>query len=285
MNAALQHSTVWRWLLLVLLAVSAESSALAITDASLTLSALSIVPDLGTAEVSDLVTCASVSGVFNSLGQSSGNSNPVGCAAFLNMASTDVTTSAAVTDAQGSAHAFASLTEGVDAASSVNIPGGTVLAGVTLNGSIADLVGTLDVTGTEPVNVTFSIVVTGSLHGVSDAFGYLQTDDVTASLTVDGDTVLFDFISLPLLPSIPGIANYPSTTVPISETLIGTLQLDPTQSHFFDLEVNAESQAFNIPEPSSLGLILASLGLLTGHRAGKAMRDAPKHLLVAEFQS
>jgi hypothetical protein len=98
-----------------------------------------------------------------------------------------------------------------------------VLAGVNVPGSDADLTGLFDITGavTNPVNVTFSMQVSGLLHGVSDASGFLQVGDITAELVIDGAPVLFDFETLPWLPSIPGINNYPDTTIPISETLIG----------------------------------------------------------------
>jgi hypothetical protein len=60
-----------------------------------------------------------------------------------------------VSFAQGSAEAAASLTGPITASGSVNIPGGTVLDGVNVPGSDADLTGSFAITGasTNPVNV------------------------------------------------------------------------------------------------------------------------------------
>jgi hypothetical protein len=111
--------------------------------------------------------------------------------------------------------------------------------------------------------------VSGLLDGVSDAAGFLQTGDLTAELVIDGTpTMAFDFTTLPGLPSLAGINNYPNTTIPISETLTATISLDPTFPHFFDIHADAEAQAFNIAEPGSLSLLLAGLAALAWRRRG-----------------
>ena len=241
-------------LVALLLAVSGGAAlALAIVDSSLTISNLTIMPASGSASFELPLSTSAATNAFNSLGESVSNGN-FGTG-------TDVSANAVVTFAQGSAQALAS-NNSVGASASVNIGGGTVLAGVTLNGSVADLSGFFDITGTAPVDVTFSMQVSGSLSGLSDALGFLQTGDLTAELDIDGTPVLFDFETLPGLPSLVGINNFPNTTIPISETLTGNIMLDPTVSHFFEVHADAEVQAFNIAEPGSLSLLLAGLGAL-----------------------
>jgi hypothetical protein len=59
--------------------------------------------------------------------------------------------------------------------------------------------------------MSFSMQVSGSLSGVSDAFGFLQNGDLTAELDIDGTPVLFDlddgYETLAELPSQAGINN------------------------------------------------------------------------------
>jgi hypothetical protein len=228
--------------------------AAAMVDSSLTISNLMITPASGSVsfELLTLSTSATTH-AFNSLGEEVFNGNS---------GSGTVTANATVTFAQGTAMAS---TSSVSASASVNIPAdGTVLAGVNVPGSDGDFSGLFDITGasTSSINVTFSMQVSGSLNGVSDAAGFLQNGDLTAELDIDGTPVLFDFETLNNLPSVAGINNYPNTIMPISETLTATISLDPTVSHFFDMHADAETQAFNIAEPGSLSLLLAGLGAL-----------------------
>jgi hypothetical protein len=113
-----------------------------------------------------------------------------------------------------------------------------------------------------PVDVKFGVQLSGVVHGVSDAAGFLEVGDVTAILLVDGVPVLFDLTSLPGLPSTPGINNYQEMTVPITGPLTATVPLDTNSLHFFLLRADAEAQAHNIAEPGSLALLLAGLGAL-----------------------
>ena len=224
-------------------------------NGQLTISDLTITSASGTASFELPLDTSATTYAFNSLGEEVFDGN--------NGAGVDVTANAAVSFAQGSAQALVS-NNSVGASAAVNIPGGMVLAAVSLPGSDADLSGFFDITGasTNPVDVTFSMQVSGSLTGVSNPGGFLQTGDLTAQLDIDGAPVLFDFETLPGLPSLVGINDYPNTTILISETLIGTASLDPTLSHFFDMHADAEAQAFNVPEPGSLSLLLAGLGAL-----------------------
>jgi hypothetical protein len=253
-------------LVALLLAVPGGAAlAMAIVDSSLTISNLTITPASGSASFETPLTTSATTHAFNSLGEEvfDGNSSSTGM---------DVNATATVTDAKGTAQALAS-NNSVGASASVNIPGGMVLAGVNVPGSDGDLTGFFDITGasTNPVNVTFSMFVSGSLHGVSDATGFLQNGDLTAELDIDGMPVLFDFETLPGLPSLAGINNYPNTTIPISETLTGTASL-ATGSHFFDMHADAEAQAFNIAEPGSLSLLLAGLGAFAWRRRSGVRR-------------
>ena len=236
--------------------------AAAMVDSSLTISNLMITPASGSVsfELLTLSTSATTH-AFNSLGEEvfDGNSGTGPVSAI-----------ATVTFAQGTAMAS---TSSVSASASVNIPAdGTVLAGVNVPGSDSDLSGFFDINGasTNPVNVTFSMQVSGELDGVSDAAGFLQNGDLTAELDIDGTPVLFDFETLPQLPSVAGVNNYPNTTctIPPDTTCMiisvtsAKISLDPTVSHRFDMRADAEAQAFNIPEPGSLSLLLAGLGAL-----------------------
>jgi hypothetical protein len=209
-------------LVALLLAVPGGAAlAVAIVDSSLTISDLTITPASGSASFVVPLDTSAATNAFNSLGESVSNGNTgVGM---------DVSASAMVTDAQGSAQTLAS-TNSVGASASVNIPSGSVLAGVTLPGSIADLSGNFIITGsaTALVNVTFSMQVSGSLSGVSDALGFLQTGDLTAELDIDGTPVLFDMKTLPGLPSVAGINNYHLTYGP-SVRAVPILEAPPTQ--------------------------------------------------------
>jgi len=232
--------------------------AAAMVDSSLTISNLTIKPTSGTVSFELPLSTSATTHAFNSLGEEVFNGN--------SGSGVDVSAIATVTFAQGTAQAMAS-TNSVSASASINIPpDGTVLAGVNVPGSDADLSGFFDITGasTNPVGVAFTMQVSGSLSGVSDAAGFLQNGDLTAELDIDGTPLLFDFKTLPMLPSVAGINNYPNTTISVSETLttpVPTL-LNPTVSHFFDMHADAEAQAFNVAEPGSLSLLLAGLGAL-----------------------
>src|SRR5207248_2012074 len=234
-------------LVALLLALPGQTAfAFAVAESMLTISNLTITPALGSASILGPFDASATSHAFNSLGEEvfDGNSGT----------GTDVSANAAVTFAQGSAEARAS-TGTITAVGSVNAPGGTGLAGVNVPGSDADLTGTFAIIGasSNPVDVTFSMQVSGLLQGGSDASGFLQVDDITAQLNIDGAPVLFDFRSLPGLPSIAGINNYPDTIIPVSETLTATISLDPTVSHFLDMHSDAETQPSNpVAEPGSL---------------------------------
>ena len=106
--------------------------AMAIVDSSLTISDLTITPATGTASFKLPLDTSAATNAFNSLGESVSNGNTgVGM---------DVSASAVVTDAQGSAQALAS-TNSVGASASENIPNGTVLAGVNVPRSDSNLSG------------------------------------------------------------------------------------------------------------------------------------------------
>lgn len=267
----LKHIAAGMWLTVLLFAApGAPAFALAVVDTSLTVSSLSITSDSGSVSFEDPLFVQAGTNAFNSLGETDGDFN----------SDIDATVSAntAVTYAQGSATASAgsgAANGSVGAMASVGIPYGDALAGVTLPGSTADLMGFFDIVSlsTNPVTVTLSMQVSGLLHGMSDDYGFLQTGDITASLTIDGTPGLFLFASLPQLPSLTGINDYPDTIVPVSQTLTATVALDPTVSHFFDMEANAEAQAYNVPEPGTLSLVISGLGVLAWYRRGKFRRS------------
>jgi hypothetical protein len=231
----------------------------AVVDSSLTISNLIIAPADGSVSIQGPLGTSAATNAFNSLGESASNGNTG--------TGSDVSASAAVTFAQGTAAALAS-SGSVSASSSIDITGGGALAGVTLPGSVADLTGVFDIDGTaaDSVEVTFSMQLTGSLHGVSDAAGFLQAGDIAAELDIDGTPVLFASNTLPALPSLAGVGNYPDTTIPIAETLTATVPLDPTVSHFFDMHADDEQQGYTIPEPGGLFLLLIASGAVAWRR-------------------
>ena len=254
------HLVTRAGLVALLLAVPGEAAfGLAIVDSSLTITNLTITPASGSASFETPLDTSFTTHAFNSLGEEVFNGNSgVGM---------DVSGCSTVTFAQGCAAALAS-TNSVSASASVNIPSGSVLAGANAPGSDGDLSGFFNISGVSTmVDVTISMRVTGSLSGVSDAVGFLQNGDLTAELDIDGTPVLFDFETLPGMPSVAGVNNYPNTTIPISETLTGDMMLDPTVLHFFDMHADAEAQAFSVPAPAighGLPVLVAVGGILLG---------------------
>jgi hypothetical protein len=130
---------------LVLAVPGGAAFALEIDDGSLTISNLTITPSSRSALFELPLTSSVTTHAFNSLGEEvfDGNSD----------AGTDVSANAVVTDAQGSAQALAS-TNSVGASASVNIPSGTVQAGVKVPGSDGDLSGFSTLTGRRPTRST-----------------------------------------------------------------------------------------------------------------------------------
>ena len=235
--------------------------AAAMVDSSLTTSNLTIEPASGTVSFELPLGTSATTRAFNSLDEEvfDGNSG-----------TGPVSTIAMVTFAQGTAMAS---TSSVSASASVNIPAdGTVLAGVNVPGSDGDFSGLFDINGasTNPVNVTFSMQVSISLHGVSDIAGFLQNGDLTAELNIDGTPVLFDLESLPGLLSIAGVNITPTRPAPF--LLIRPVRLFRDVSEDFDRTLRSGISSTCIrtprrrrstsPSPASLSLLLAGSGAL-----------------------
>ena len=240
---------------------SASASAFFIAGSALSVSRLQISPAAGSLVYAGPFDVFASSNAFNSLGDSDSNGNAG--------TGIDVQADAAVAAAAGHAAAAASAAT-LTASSLVSLGGMANAAAVSSPGSLASLFGSFDIGGTSGmIDVTLSIDVSASLHGLADALGSFSTDG-DASLEIDGMPVLFDFFSL------AGGPNFADTTQAISETLNATVSLDSSQSHFFVLTSHVDGGGQNTsPEPGAFALAALGLGLLA---CGRLRRKAPGRL-------
>jgi hypothetical protein len=225
--------------------------ALAITNSTLSISGVSISlipPSAGTNTV-DPWTAEASAVAHNSLGQADGQFDSSSGAALANAAVTFAT-------GQGQANAI-SMT--ANAASAVNLPGFNNEAGSTGLGSLFT---TFMITGgTGDVLVAFSMHLDALQHGFADQVGSFRSE-LVASLELDGDVVLFrDSI-------LSGGPNFPDTVTTVATTLSDTRTLTFDTTYFVFIQADSESNAFNVPEPSGLALILGGVALLAGYRCG-----------------
>ncbi len=216
--------------------------ALAIADSSIAISNLLIAPASGSLVFGvDSPLTSAFAQAGNSLGEADGQ-----------FAGPDA--NAVVTWAEG--HGAASGLSDVRAASGVNLPGILNSAFAVGQGS---LFGVFSITdddpddGIEAVDVTFSMDVTGHLHGFADGLGYFQTE-IIASLSLDGSDLLFHHSAL------SGGPHFPDTTVPVAPPTLSNMQtLNFGQEYFLFLQADSESSAYNLPEPGTLALLLGGL--------------------------
>lgn len=120
--------------------------------------------------------------------------------------------------------------------------------------------------GTDPIEVTFSVDLLGSLSLMTDALGESAQSDVTFNLLLDGDSVLFYH-----LPQSIGASS--AVDVPFSLTLTNTITLDPTVDYLLFLRVDSESFVMTqaVPEPATL--LLFGIGLFAVGHLRRRPRD------------
>jgi hypothetical protein len=150
-----------------------------------------------------------------------------------------------------------------------NISGGIIFAGDTLPGASADFgtdgLGSFGAfafdpsnpPGCNPCSVTFSVSLKVDQLEQANANGFVDQNEVTLTLTLfssafasGAETVLF--FDNPLAPLTDGMLAFSS-----APTLTNSIDLDPTQVYSFDLNITAETEAHNVPEPASLSLLPA----------------------------
>lgn len=238
--------------------LSQPAAALAITDSSLSISNLSIMPVSGRVVFDGGLPTAFV------FAQAANSQGELDAQFDVSHIEAHVTWADATADAAPAVGA-------VGATSAVNLPGFDNFGNSQGQGS---LFGSFVITGgTGAVDVTFSMNLAGQLHGFADAVGSFETE-VVATLEVDGGSVLFGRFEL------QGGPNYPDTTLPLSEFLTATLPLEFGVSYFLFVQADSESFARNIPEPGTLALALLGLaGLarkrgLPGCRVRQILRSA-----------
>jgi len=87
---------------------------------------------------------------------------------------------------------------------------------------------------------------------MTDSIGYVDRNEIVATLDLDGSNVLF--FDLPL-----GIGPNAAFDVSTSRTLTGTRSLTYDTSYFVFVQADAETIAHNVPEPAGLVLALTAL--------------------------
>jgi hypothetical protein len=228
---------------LLLLTIPFESAvALVIANNSLTISGITIIPAGGTASIDPWTAEASAS-ANNSLGQSAGQFDSSFGTALANSTVT-------FTTANASANAVAPTAHGDTA---VNLPGILNQATATGLGSLFTFFTIIG--GTGNVDVTFSMHLDGTQHALADTLGQFR-NELVASLELDGNVVLF------LDDILQGGPGFPDTTETFATTLTQTLTLAFDTSYFVFIQADAESNGFNLREPSGLALVLGGVGLL-----------------------
>jgi hypothetical protein len=211
-----------------------------ITDASLTISGITIAPAAGTLLIDPWTAEASAS-ANNSLGQNVGQFDSSDTVALAN---------AIITFANASATSSATGLS-ITATSAVNLPGILNQAAST---GLADLFTFFAITGgSGDVDVTFGMNVLPSQHAFVDALGIVRSE-LVASLDLDGDTVLFRDDLLQHASSPGGVVD------PIRLTGTRTLTFDTF--YFVFVQADSESSGINLPEPTAAILVVTALGLL-----------------------
>lgn len=220
--------------------------ATAIANSTISFSNLQITPATGTIIFLDDWTAEAFAQAQNSLGQlvSQFNSSTGGAAAA----------NATVTFATSAGNASATNLTG-SASSSVNIPGTITAQALSVGrGTLFNLFVITD--GTGDVDVNFSVDLTGNLNVFTDAFGQLAQTETIFDLELDGNPILFRDDILSIGPS-------DSKNLSFSQNLFDSRTLQFDTLYFILAQADSESQAINIPEPSSLTLMLAGLIILT----------------------
>ena len=220
--------------------------ATAIANSTIAFSNLQITPSTGTIIFLYDWTAEAFAQAQNSLGQLAQQfDSSFGGAAAAN---------ATVTFATSAGNASATNLTG-SASSSVNIPGTTTAQALSVgHGTLFNFFLITD--GTGDVDVNFSVDLTGNLNVFTDAFGQLAQTETIFALELEGNPILFRDDILSIGPSS-------SSALAFSQALQDTRTLQFDTPYFVLAEADSESQAINIPEPSTVTLMLAGLITLT----------------------
>ena len=114
-------------------------------------------------------------------------------------------------------------------------------------------------TGTDQVNVDFSVDLEGGLLVSTDECGVFAKTDVIFGMELNDDIILFHQDSLAVGPN-----SFDSLSV--YETLATTISLEYNVPYYLYLEVDSESEAAVVPEPGTIVLMLVGLGWLSFFR-------------------
>ena len=220
--------------------------ATAIANSAISFSNLQIAPSTGTILFLDDWSAEAFAQAQNSLGELNNQfDSSIGGAAAAN---------ATVTFATSADNASATNLTG-SASSSVNIPATiTAQASSVGRGTLFNLF--VITGGSGDVDVNFSVDLTGSLDLLTDAFGQLAQTETIFDLELDGNPILFRDDILSIGPNA-------FASMPFSQKLSDTRTLQFDTFYFILAQADSESQAINIPEPSTVTLMLAGLITLT----------------------
>ena len=217
--------------------------ALVVTSNKLEISNIRITPSAGTLAI-DPWTAEARAFASNSLGESDGAFDTTAGTART-LASAD----AVVTWADGHGRAD-TLSRNPIGYSNINLPGYDNEADATGMGSLFT---TFMVTGgVGAVKVDFSMDIVGRQTGMTDSVGYVDRNEIIASLDLDGSNVLF-------FEHLERIGPNSMFDFPTSMTLAGSRSLAYDTQYFVFIQADAETIAHNVPEPASLALMLTGL--------------------------
>jgi len=232
-----------------------QADATAIANSSLSFSNLLISPQNGTLEFLDIWYLEAYAEACNSLGELASD--------FDFSLGDKANADAQVTYADGhGAVASPSLLPDLNvsgiASSNVNIPGETIAAAESLGRGSAYTLFSIkrDLDPKPTVNVDFSIDLTGLMNVFTDEYGLYAKTETIFGMELNGSPILFFRIP----PAILSIGPNDSDYEPISKNLMTTMSLEYDVPYFLYLEVDSESRAANVPEPSTFILLLVGLG-------------------------
>jgi hypothetical protein len=166
----------------------------------------------------------------------------------------------------------------VSASSTVNLTGGSSSPSFGIANPIYKFLD-FNATPTNPVHLTFSMTVAGSLNGSADALG-TYSSEISAQFRYQTNLAPIQWIPVVSFDRIVGGPSDSQNFGPL--TLTGTLILDQNADFFFDVLVEAQSSATELgtsatPLPAALPLFasgLGAFGLLGWRRKRKAQTAA-----------
>jgi hypothetical protein len=233
-----------------------------VVTTELDLNAFQIIPDSGTLNILSPTTAFVFGQALDSSGGFDQETNSV------NDSATSTNASTTVASASGAASAPA-LTGSVTA--NINLPND--FNGFANSEGQALLSGSFEITGTaNPVNVTFNALLNIDQSLETTGGGQSATSETTFTLLLpdlSGDPVLFSDV-----PNSIGPDSVTSTST--DPTLTTSMLLEPDTPYSFVASLDAEADGVNItPEPSSLGMALTLVGLLTVLSRTRFVRTGP----------